>query len=368
MERRLHCARHMRVRYALFLVAAFAALSFGCHKRHRSSVLVRDAEASTGKKDELAAAAALAGGDGDGPVGMKQNGSGNGLNRWRDTAVYVDGTPVGVVAFGELPIALKPTWVPEEHSVEFDYGYKGPRTRTTYERRYRMIEYLTALGVDVAHIKEIQVMGPKSTSVIVASGKELRSKKGQGFMFRFGGVVGGKPIPVVPPDFGNGAMPDKMGAVMVYIHRKPPVLDPDEGLMLDGKPVEGIPYYGDALKAGVRVYVDDRLSTIIGQQALEETASVTAPDGQKRWKLEPLLKQLGVDLSKVKEAWAIADERRQQKFTRAELDALTFAVDPHQKHLFLVGDAKVRASAIALHSHELRPSELPQIRPDETNN
>ena len=59
---------------------------------------------------------------------MKQHGSGQGLNRWRDTAVYVDGKPVGVVTFGELPIGLKPVWVPEEHSIEFDYGYKGPRT------------------------------------------------------------------------------------------------------------------------------------------------------------------------------------------------------------------------------------------------
>ena len=177
-----------------------------------------------------------------------RKGGGNGLNRWRDTGVYVDGRPVGIVTFGELPIGLKPTWVPEEHSIEFDYGYKGPRTRTSYERRYRMIDYLEALGVDVARIKEIQVFGPKTTSVIIASGKELRSKKGQEFMFRFGAVVGGKAIPVVPPDFGNGVMPDKMGAVMVYIDKKPPLLDPEEGLKLDGKVVEGIPYYGEPMQ------------------------------------------------------------------------------------------------------------------------
>ena len=355
----------MKPRY-LLCAAAIAALAIGCNQRHRSGAIVGNAHAS-GRDAEARAARALAGEDESGPVGMVQKGSGGGMKRWSDPGVYVDGRPVGVLRFGELPVGLKPTWVVEEHSIEFDYGYKGPRTSKSYARRYRVIDLLKALGVDVKRIKEIQVTGPKETQVIIASGKELRSKKGQDFMFRFGAVVGGKPIPCVPDHFGNGVMPDKMGGIMVYIDKKPPVLVEDEGLAVDGKIVDGGVAYGEPLHAGVRVWADDRLSSSLTSQSLDElpAASVDA-DGQKRWKLASVLKQSGVDLSKIVEAWLIVDERRKQKLTRAELDAVTFTLDPKHKNELLVGDGKQRASAIALHSHALAPDELPQIHADES--
>jgi hypothetical protein len=110
------------------------------------------------------------------------------------------------------------------------------------------------------------------------------------------------------------------------------------------------------------------LSVAIKPQQLQEAPAETAPNGTKRWKLTSILKQSGVDLSKVKEGWAIADERRKQKFTRAELDALTLAMDPARKNQILVGDGTLRVTALALHSHELQPSELPEIRPEENIN
>jgi len=360
----------MQARY-LFLAAALAASSVGCHKRNRPGAAAAQAEAARLKKAADESARILMGSvDEDSAGGNKPQGSGSGggMNRWKDVGVYVDGRPVGIVDFGELPIGLKPTWVPEEHSIEFDYGYKGPRTRTSYARRYRVVDYLKAVGVDVGRIKEIQIMGPKESSVIIASGKELRSPKGRDLMFRFGAIVGGKPIPVVPDKFGNGVMPDKMSSMMVYIDKKPPVLAGEDGLELDGKPVDGVPYFGEPLRGGVRIYVDDRLSLAVKPQLLQEAPAESAPDGTKRWKLTAVLKQNGIDLSKVKEAWAIADERRKQKFTRAELDALTLTLDPAHKNQIIVGDGKLRVAALALHSHELAPSELPEIRPDENIN
>jgi hypothetical protein len=365
MERRLHRGARMRSRY-LLMVAALAAV--GCHKRDRSGIVVGQAS-SPAKEAERRAAAALAGTAeeemGGGNSKKMGGGEGTGGNRWKDIGVYVDGRPVGVVSFGELPIGLKPTWIVEEHSIEFEAGYQGPRTRKSYARRYRFVDYLKAVGVDVPKVKEIQVLGPKETAVIIASGKELRSSKGQNFMFRFGGSVGGKAIPVVPDGFGNGVMPDKMSCVMVYIDKKPPTLLPDEGLALDGKVVDGVPYYGEPMRGGVRVYVDDRLSVALKPQALDESPAETGADGTKHWKLASVLKQNGIDLTKIVEAWGIADERRKHKFTRAELDTLTFTLNPQQKNEILVGDGKARVSALALHSHALAPDELPQIRPDE---
>jgi hypothetical protein len=290
-------------------------------------------------------------------------GGGQGMNKWRDTGVYVDGRPVGVIDFGELPIGLKVTWKAEEHSIEFDYGYTGPRTRISYERRYKVIDYLKAAGVDVSKIKEIHLLGPKPTSVVIASGKELRSKKGQELMFRFGGSTGGKAIPVIPEDFGNGKHGDKLAAVMVYINKKPPVLVEDEGLQLDGKDVDGIPYYGEPMRGGVRVYANDLLQMQLKRQGLRDLPADVGSDGKQQWKLWKVLEARGIDTTKIAEGWVIADERRKQKFSRAELEQLTFEMNDRNE--ILVGPAKIAANALALHDHALKPDELPQIRPGE---
>jgi hypothetical protein len=353
---------------SLVLVASLGA---GCQRRVHNP-FVRDAHASAtppspGMPVDARTAAAFTGEDPDemAPGTHKQSGkgSGQGMNKWRDTGVYVDGRPVGVLDFGELPIGLKPTWIPEEHSIEFDYGYKGPRTRTTYARRYKFIDFLRAVGIDVSKVKEIHIMGPHLTSVLIASGKELRSKKGQELMFRFGAITGGKALPVVPADFGNGKHMDKISAVMVYINKKPPTLDEEEGLELDGKPVDGIPYYGEPMRGGVRVYANDLLQLQIKKQALHDLPGELGPDGKQRWKLWKVLAASGIDTSKIVEGWAIADERRKQKFSRAELEQLTFTMN--ERNEILVGDQKILASALALHNHALKPDELPQIRPDE---
>lgn len=337
-------------------------------------MIVGDAQASsapaTARQQAAAAASALAGDEdedgapgGGGSHNPAGKGGGQGMNKWRDTGVYVDGRPVGVLDFGELPVGLKPTWIPEEHSVEFDYGSTGPRTRTTYARRYKMIDYLKAVGVDVAKIKEIHVMGPKLTSIMIASGKQLRSKEGQGLMFRFGIAVGGKAIPVVPEKFGNGKHADKISAVMVYVNKKPPVLVEDVGLQLDGKDVDGIPYYGDPMRGGVRVYANDLLQTQIKRQLLKDVPGELGADGKQHWSLWKILASKGVDTSKLVEGWVIADERRKQKFTRAELEKLTFEMN--ERNEILVGPSKIPAAALALHDHALTADELPQIRPDE---
>jgi hypothetical protein len=200
--------------------------------------------------------------------------------------------------------------------------------------------------------------------VIAASGKELRAR-GSEFMFRFAVGTGGKAIPVVPPNFGNRVKPDKIAAVMVYIDKKPPEVVPDEGLVLDGTPVDGIPYFGEPVRGGIRVYQDDRLAMVIKRPMLRETPALPSKDGTKRWSLWQLFGAHGVDTTKIAEGWMIADERRKQKLSRAELEHLTFEIGEKEKNEILVGDGKLRVNAIALHGHALAASELPQLRPEE---
>jgi hypothetical protein len=170
---------------------------------------------------------------------------------------------------------------------------------------------------------------------------------------------------VLPAHFGNGMISDKIGSVMVYIHRKPPTVKGDQGMFLDGKPVDGVPYYGEPMRGGVRVYQDDRLVLDAKRSMLTALKSTPGPDGKPRYKLWDLLQAQGLDTAKIVEGWAIADDRRKARFTREQLMAMTFEDAPKSNNKILLGDANLAATALALHSHALTPSELPQIRPDE---
>lgn len=290
-----------------------------------------------------------------------------GAGRWRDTGLYVDGKPVGVVTFGELPIGLEPVWIEDEVSAEKNYGDDSPGYRIIKQRHYRFTDYLQAVGVDLKRVREVHVYGPQPTEVIIVSGAELR-KRGDGFMFRFGSDVYGKAIPVVPANFGNGVQPDKISAVTVYVRRPPPKLIPDQGMELDGEIVEGIPYYGEPLRGGVRVYFEDRLATIIKRNQLQDAGdvAVAAADGHVRWRLLGFLEQQGVDTRKIVEGWVIRHEQRRERLTLEALETATFEADPQAKGEILLrpgdGSAQIRAQGLTLHSKHVT---LPQILPDE---
>ena len=183
-------------------------------------------------------------------------------------------------------------------------------------------------------------------------------------MFRFGAITGGKPIPVVPDSFGNGVMPDKMGGVMVYIDKKPPVLVQDEGLELDGKLVDGVPYYGDPMRGGVRVYVDDRLSVALKPQSLDEFPS------ERRARRDEALEARARCSSRTasicrrsSSTWLIADERRKQQAHARRARHGTSRSIPSARTRSSSVTPSCAASALALHSHALSPSELARDSP-----
>jgi hypothetical protein len=287
----------------------------------------------------------------DGAPGSGTRRAGEG--RWRNSAVYVDGVPVSALTFGELPIGLKPVWRAEEVNVEIEPGKPAPAPRVIETRCYRFSELLTALRVNLKKVRELHVYGPKLTDSIVVSGAELR-RRGRDFLFRFGGEVEGKPIPIVPPRFGNGRTPDKINAVLVYIEREPPKLDPEEGFKLEGRVIVDIPYRGEPMRGGVRIYLDDRLATVFKRRTMEMSASRRLVDA---------LASHGIDPVSIAEVWAIHRERRVARFTPEDLQSLTFQMEEGAQGELLLG--KQPASAIALHTKPVDPSQLPQIRPGE---
>src|SRR6185503_15995138 len=84
----------------------------------------------------------------------------SGMSRWKDVGVYVDGKPVGFLDFGELPIALKPTFIKDKVSDNKPPGCpieKCPGWKWSQQRFYKFTDYLKAIGVDPKSIKMMHV-------------------------------------------------------------------------------------------------------------------------------------------------------------------------------------------------------------------
>jgi hypothetical protein len=286
-----------------------------------------------------------------------------GADRWREVGIYVDGKPLGILAWAELPLALQPVWLKTKASAPKRAGTDEPGWRWAKERRYRFTDLFRALGLDLKRIKEVHVYGPRFSESIVVDGKTLRSKAAEGFMFRFGGGVSGKPIPVVPDNFGNGKSPDKISNVSVYITKKPPVLEWNVGFVLDGEIQKGVPYYGDPMRGGVRVYFDDRLGAYIKRQDLPTTGATKSADGELNWKLFDVLAAQGVPVDKIVEGWVIRNEKRHERLTRDELATMTFSAGSQAHGRILLGDKKLEAQGLALHSKPVDPATIPQPDP-----
>ncbi|MCX5748214.1 MAG: hypothetical protein NT062_37625 [Proteobacteria bacterium] len=289
-----------------------------------------------------------------------------GAQRWKDTGVYVDGQPIGFLTFGELPIALQPTWINDKISADKRPHSNDPGWKWAHQRYYKFIDYLKVVGIDPKSIKEMHVYGPKFTQTVIVTGKDLQSPAAKDFMFRFGVNVAGKALPHLPFNFGNGKTPDKINSVMIYVKKAPPKLDVEAGVfMLDGKEQLGVPYYGEPIRGGVRIYMDDKLATIIKRQELDAKKATTSADGDLHWSYYDFLGSKGVDSTKVVEAWIVNGERRREKISAADLKTMSFSAGAQAKGGVLMGDKKIQANAITMFSRAIKPDELPKILDEE---
>lgn len=289
----------------------------------------------------------------------------NGLARWKDTGVYVDGKPLGFLTWGELPIGCKPSWLRDKVSAEKRYGTNDPGWKWARKRYYKFTDYLKAIGVDLRKVKELHIYGPKTSQTLVVTAKELQSPAANEFWFWFGANTSGKPIPHAPEHFGNGRIGDKVNAVMVYIDKQPPTLVDNDGLYLDGVAQTGVPYYGEPIRGGVRVYLDDKLATIIKRQDLDPKKATKAADGSPQWSLAGFLAEHGVDTKRVVEMWTVRAEKRSEKFSGAALATMMFQAGSQSKGGVLVGDPLVLANVIALHTRSLEPGDMPLPEQDD---
>jgi hypothetical protein len=284
--------------------------------------------------------------------------------RFKDPVVYVDGHPIGVLRFGDLPVPLEVVWHEERAAVPFKPGDKGPRFRIAKQRRYRYRDYLAGMGVDVAKIKEMHIYGGNQrAAAVVIPGENVR--KMDDFLFRFGGAIWGKPLPACPEGVGDGKCPDQIGSIAVYVEKDPPERRVGE-FYFDGKKVKGIPYYGTPIRGGVHVYLDGPLKTTIKRNKLKAAElKFTGTEGNESYKLFDFLKLQGVNTDVIQEAWIIQYDRRVKKLTRAELLDVRFKAGSSGSGEILMGEDETPTHAIALHTKPVPVEDLPVLLQEE---
>ena len=361
------------------LLVVAAAIAFtACAGDEEKPAGIRPAPVQPTTNPQPAAAAAPAPAPGDPEARKQDDAKGDksddewipaehktGAARWKDTGVYLDGKPIGFLTWGELPVKLKPVWVRDKVSANKRAGTNDPGWRWMQQRFYRFTDYLEAVGIDVKKVKEMHVYGPRFTNSVTVTGKDLQSPAAKNFMFRFGGSVMGKAIPVVPAGFGGGNPADKLAAVTIYVEKEPPKLVPAVGFVLGNDVQYGVPYYGDPIRGGIRVYLDDRYATIIKRQDLDAKKAKKGADGELSWELATFLTEQGVDTSKIVEMYVIRDEQRAEKIPADQLATMTFQASAQAKGGVLLGPEKIRANALAFHTRVLTQDELPYITPDD---
>lgn len=290
-----------------------------------------------------------------------------GVGRWKDTGVYLDGKPVGFLQWAELPAAQPVVWLEDKVSANKRPGTNDPGWRMAKQRMYRFTDYLTAIGVDIKKVKELHVYGPKMTSTLIVTGKELNGPLAKNFFFRFGSNTGGKAIPSTPIGFGNHNTPDKISGVMVYINKAPPKLVTDVGMVVPGEtePNQGVPYFGQPLRGGIRIYVDDKLGGVIKRQDLDPKLATVDKDGVLHYRMADVMKSLGIDAKKSVEVWVIRDERWNEKLPAEEVLNASFTASSQQKGGILIGDKKYRAQSLAFHSKPVPKEQIPTVTPDD---
>ncbi len=262
------------------------------------------------------------------------NGHGSGRDRWRGGGVYLDGQPIGMLRFGELPTKLRPIWETEQHRLPFKAG-EEIRYRETKVPRYRVTDYLSAVGIQLDEVVEVHMHGARDNAIVLTR-EDLRRHPND-VLFKFAGDTFGKPIPIVRA-IAVGTRFDDLMALTIYVKRQPPRLKPDFTLELDGIPVHGIPYHGEPVREGIRVYVDDRLAAVIKRNQL-------ATGGEARWSLASVLEKQGVTTKTLRRLELIHDDVRTNKLAWGKLD---FAFNAGASGEIVIGAQALPAHSIAL--------------------
>jgi hypothetical protein len=230
--------------------------------------------------------------------------------RFPEATVYVDGRIVASVKYLELPQKLPVRW-------------KALDTGDRVVRRYRLAEYLEALGVDLAAVRQVHIHGGRGR-VSIVDGAELARVR-EKLLFSFTQSERGKPRMHYPNDgMAVNTHVDMISNIAVYVQKPPPAYDGKKHVLSfeDGRPIEGVPYAEREREGGTRIYLDGALMGAIKRKSLPDSVVVpgSAEAGLTRYHLLKVLERAKIDPTAVRAVELVSDDT-----VAATLDQKAFA-------------------------------------------
>jgi hypothetical protein len=301
--------------------------------------------------DESAAHAGRGDGSGGGQKGK----------RFGEAFAYVDGKPVGVLRYFELPPGLEP------HDHTLLDGRKVPR--------YRVAEYLESLGVDLAKMKEVHFIGGRNRAAKLAASEIVKHRKDLTFSFTRG--AGGKARVHWPASgIEVNTTIDVIVAMSAFVALDPPKFDAQKRRYVneDGSKIDGIPYAKpeESLR-GTRVYLDGALLGAVKRKRLpDSTLSPRYDPKTPRFSLDSYLKWVGADPTKVREIDLLQGDRVVARVAASDWakarNTAEFSLSPGSEGRIIVhlpegsGESSLSASAMQVFQTKPAPTKLAKAK------
>jgi hypothetical protein len=239
----------------IILMGSMLALP-ACHRK--ASV---PAPAQSAKADDLSKSKQGEGnGTGAGVGANADEDTDSSTSRYHEATVYVDGVPRIAFTYNEMPSTVK--------VYEYTWSEDYPD-----EKAHHMLvaDYVKALGVDLAKVKELHWYGGRDR-VVILTGDELRKYKDKLF-FQFTRDMFGKPRTEWRTNVMVNDHIDVVSDLAIYVDKKPPRWDKELWSLVDdrGEPIDKtIPYCQEEMpRRSVRVNVDGRFVAYMKRNLLE---------------------------------------------------------------------------------------------------
>jgi hypothetical protein len=212
------------------------------------------------------------------------------FSQFKETWVYVDGEPKGALLLAEIPSWLPVQWMDDVEGLDFNkFTPADKRVKKVQLLRYNLLEYLKAIHVDTAKIKEIYVQGGGYSELT----RSILDTYGKDITFDFMGNDLTKSRFYGPKTVNVNLTYDRYVAVNVIINK--PLLTFDQrhhARDASGALLNGIPYHGTPERGGVRVYLDGEMAFVIKRNSLGDVGRVSP--SEPRWSLMKLLAANGI--------------------------------------------------------------------------
>jgi len=208
-----------------------------------------------------------------------------------DVGVFVDGVQTSVLRFGDLP--TMPSETLEGGAV-----------------RYKLVDYVKAIGVAPESIKSIHLHG-NSDRIASVEGSELLKEKNR-FQFQFlSGHTGAAVVRWDTDGLKNEFVVHEIRKVTIYVKKASPLIDAKRSCHIgpDGDCSDAVPYAaGDAVK-GTRVYLDGKMVGFVKRRQLQDALLMgNTPSGEQKYNVAKLVAQLGVDVAGIKAVELVAGD------------------------------------------------------------